>query len=74
MCRFRRPALALDEGPLGMVFSYESNDNFHDFGWHWHGLDKIVASIGERLSFGRVSRYGKDLIWPLRSNGLQDNP
>jgi hypothetical protein len=66
--------LALDEGPLDMVFGNESNDNFGDFGWHWHALDKIIAGVGERLCFGRVSRYGKDLIWPLRSNRLQGNP
>jgi hypothetical protein len=56
--RFRRLPAALDEGPLHMMFGNESSDNFRDVGRHWHGFDKIAAGIGERLAFGRISRYG----------------
>src|SRR5712664_3652194 len=72
--RFRRPALALEEGPLDMMFGDETSDSFCDVGGHWHGFDKIAAGIGERLAFGRISRYGKKLIRRLRTDGTQGNP
>src|SRR5882724_5037304 len=67
--RFRRLTAALDEGPLDMMFGDEPSDNFCDVGRHWHGFDKIAAGIGERLAFGRISGYGKDLIRSLRRTG-----
>src|SRR6266852_4371244 len=67
--RFRRPALALEEGPLDVMFGNEASDSFGGVGRHRHGFDEIAARIGERLAFGRIGRYGKDLIRPLRTDG-----
>ncbi len=57
-----------------MMLSDELNDGVYDLRRHWHGFDKIAAGIGESLSFGRISRYGQNLIWSLRGNRTQGNP
>ena len=57
-----------------MMLGDEAHDGVDDFRRHWHGFDKIATGVGESLSFGRISRYGKNLIWPLRSNRTQGNP
>jgi len=54
--------LTLDEGTLAMMLGDELYDGVYDLRRHWHGFDKIAAGIGESLSFGRISRYGKNLI------------
>ena len=64
--------LTLDEGTLDMMFGGdELTDDFYDVRWHRHGFDKVATGIGECLSFGRISRYGKNLIWPLRRSWTQ---
>jgi hypothetical protein len=54
----------LDEGTFDMMLGDELDDDFYDFRRHRHGFDKVATGIGECLSFGRISRYGKNFIWP----------
>jgi hypothetical protein len=76
LCHARRLliTLTLDEGTLDMMLGDELHDGVYDLRRHWHCFDKIAAGIGESLSLGRISRYGKNLIWPLPGNRTQGNP
>jgi hypothetical protein len=67
--------LALDERPIDMMLGDELSDNFHDFGRHWQGFDKVGTGIGERFSLSWIGRYGEDFMRPsLRGNWTQGRP
>ncbi len=57
-----------------MMLGDELSEDFYDVRRHRHGFDKVATGVGECLSFGRISRYGKNLIWPFRRSWTQGYP
>lgn len=57
-----------------MMLGNELSNSFYDVGRHRDSFDKIAASVSERLTFRRISRYGENPIWPLGRNRTQGDP